>query len=323
MTHKLVIYFDRPSRQEYAERISAELPELEIDVAANFEECAEKVKDADILFAFGAQIRQRDIFPDAKRLKWVAAMGTGLDGIVDKPGLRPEITVTATRGIHGDTLAEMGIMLMLALARDLPRSVHAQVRRDWTDRRAALLLRNKTIGILGVGQIAEVFAPLCKAFGMHVVGFTRTARALPGFDRFVPREDLVKTAPELDYLFLLIPSTPETEGIVSRQVLAAMKPTAYIVNLARGQVVDEPALLEALQDGRIGGAALDTFIQEPLPADSPFWALPNLILTPHIAGYYAEYCEAASALFVDNYKAWAAGKFDAMTFVEQRGAAPV
>jgi len=78
-----------------------------------------------------------------------------------------------------------------------------------------------------------------------------------------------------------------------------------------------------MQDGRIGGAALDTFIQEPLPADSPFWALPNLILTPHIAGYYAEYCEAASALFVDNYKAWAAGKFDAMTFVEQRGAAPV
>lgn len=321
MRHNLLIFFDGPQADDYARRIGSALPELSLTVTRSFEECAAKVVDADILFAFGAQIRQRDILATSPRLQWVAAMGTGLDGIVDQPGLRGDVTVTATRGIHGQTLGEMGLMLMLALARDFPRNVLAQTRRDWSDRRPAQLLRGKTIGILGVGAIAETFAPLCKALGMQVIGFTRTARPLPGFDRLVPRDRLVATAPELDFLFLLIPATPETTGIVNREVLAAMKPTAFLVNLARGQVVDEPALIEALTERRIGGAALDTFVDEPLPADSPLWSTPNTIVTPHVAGYYDEYTEAACLQFIANYRAWIAGDMAAMTFVEQRGAA--
>ncbi len=321
MSHNLLIFFDGPQVDDYARLLGAALPQLSITIARNFEDCAAKIPDADILFAFGAQIRQRDILATAPRLQWVAAMGTGLDGIVDQPGLRADVTVTATRGIHGQTLGEMGLMLMLALARDFPRSVLAQTRRDWSDRRPAQLLRGKTIGILGVGAIAETFAPLCKALGMHVIGFTRTTRPIPGFDRMVTRDALVATAPLLDFLFLLIPATPQTTGIVNREVLAAMKPTAFVVNLARGQVVDEPALIEALTERRIGGAALDTFVNEPLPPDSPLWSTPNTIVTPHVAGYYDEYTEAAVVQFIDNYRAWVAHDPAAMTHVEQRGAA--
>ena len=130
---------------------------------------------------------------------------------------------------------------------------------------------------------------------------------------------LLATAPDLDYLVLLIPSTPETRGIVSREVLRAMKPTAFLVNVARGAVVEEPALIEALQQGWIGGAGLDTFVHEPLPPDSPFWDCPNTIVTPHLAGMYQEYPYAAAAQFNHNYALFKAGRYAEMTHIEPRG----
>ena len=316
MTLRLLIFSPPDMASDYQQRIAARHPELDIVVAHTMEEAATKVRDTDILLCFGANVRY-DIFADTPRLKWVHALGTGLDGITDQPNLRPDILVTATRGIHGTTLSEMGIMLMLALSRGLPNHIHRQDEKVW-DRTAARLLRGKTVGILGVGQISEMFGPLCKAFGMHVVGFSRTTRPLPGFDRLVPRDALEQTVPELDYLVLLIPSTPETQGIVSRRVLAAMKPTAFLINLARGAVVDEPALIETLQNRRIGGAGLDTFIEEPLPPGSPLWTCPNTIVTPHVAGYNDEYAGEATDQFSHNLKQFVAGTYGAMTHLEPR-----
>jgi D-2-hydroxyacid dehydrogenase (NADP+) len=317
MSHNLLIFHHQPGLADYVRRIGEALPDLSIQSVSSLDDCEAKLPEADILLAFGAHLRKRDIYPVARRLKWVQALGTGMDGIVDMPGLAPDVLVTATRGIHGHTLAEMGIMLMLALLRDLPRSIRNQDKRDFTVRWPAKLMHNRTVGILGVGAISEVLAPMLKAFGMHVIGFTRTPRELPGFDRFVPREALVETAPELDFLFLLIPATEATEGIINRDVLWAMKPTAYVINLARGQVVDEDAMAEALMTGRIAGAGLDTFVHEPLPRDHMFWDCPNVILTPHLAGFNTEYGEAASAQFVANYRAWCAGRLADMTFVER------
>ena len=317
MTLRLLIFSSAlDMAEDYHRRVSARHPELDIVVSTTMEDAAEKIQEADILLCFGAHIRH-DFFGPAKRLKWVQALGTGLDGITDQPNLAPHVLVTATRGIHGTTLSEMGIMLMLALSRGLPQHVRAQDMRVW-DRFPARLLRGKTVGILGVGQISEMFGPLCKAFGMNVVGFSRTARALPGFDRLEPRDALEQIVAELDYLVLLIPSTPDTHGIVSRRVLGAMKPTAILINLARGAVVDEVALIETLQQRRIGGAGLDTFIEEPLPASSPLWSLPNTIVTPHCAGYNDEYADEATEQFSNNLKNFEAGTTEFMTYLEKR-----
>jgi len=317
MTHRVLLHFHSEWRFLYKKLIQEAHPDLEVDVAGTFDEMAAKIAEADILFAFGAQVK-RDIFGHAPKLKWVQAMGTGLDGIIDQPDLRPEVIVTATRGIHGTPLSETAVLYMLALSRQLPRSVHAQDRHE-VERWPSRTLSGKTVGILGVGAISETLAPICKAFGMTVVGFSRTSRSLPGFDRMVPRDALLAAVPELDYLVLLIPSTPETRGIVSREVLRAMKPTAFLVNVARGAVVDEPALIEALQQGWIGGAGLDTFVHEPLPPDSPFWDCPNTIVTPHLAGMYEEYPYAAAAQFNHNYALFKAGRYDEMTHIEPRG----
>jgi len=266
--------------------------------------------------SFGAQLRRRDLFSSARKLKWVNALGTGLDGILDAPSLRPDVIVTATRGIHGVPMSEMAFMLMLALARDFPRVVHAQdngIYRRWTPS----LLHGKTVGILGVGQIAEVLAPRCKAFGMNVVGISRTSRPLSGFDRIVLRTDLVNAVRAFDFFILLVPFDAETQGIVSRDVIAAMKPSSYLINLARGGVVDEAALMAALQEGRVAGAALDAFQNEPLPPDSPWWRAPRTIVTPHIAGTYDRYAEDAFRQFDGNLAHFLAGRPDLMINREQ------
>jgi phosphoglycerate dehydrogenase-like enzyme len=134
----------------------------------------------------------------------------------------------------------------------------------------AQLLHDKTVGIFGVGQIAEILAPKCKAFGMRVVGVTSTPRKLAGFDRVHRREELARVIGDFDFLILLTPITPATRNSIDAGIFAAMKPTSYLINLARGGVVDEAALIEALAKERIAGAALDVFNQEPLPADHPF-----------------------------------------------------
>ena len=162
-------------------------------------------------------------------------------------------------------------------SRAICRARAAQAKSEW-ERWPAALLAGKTVGILGVGLIAEYLAPICKSFHMTVVGISGSPREANGFDRVVHRDALEKLAPELDFLVALTPLTAETRGIVGAKVLAAMKPTAYLVNVARGGVVDEPALIAALESGQIAGAALDVFAQEPLPANSPLWKTKNVTI---------------------------------------------
>jgi D-2-hydroxyacid dehydrogenase (NADP+) len=298
--------------QFYRNAILAKHPDFSVVTVASLDALEAEIDRADILMSFGAQLRHRNVFARAQKLKWVNALGTGLDGIVDAASLGAGVIVTATRGIHGIPMSEMAFMLMLGLARDFPRVVHAQdqgVYRRWTPS----LLHGKTAGILGIGQIAEALAPRCKAFGMTVVGISRTSRPLPGFDRIVDRGDLIAAVSEFDFFILLVPFDADTQGIVSRQVIAAMKPTGYLINLARGGVVDEAALMDALHERRIAGAALDAFEHEPLAADSPWWRVPNTIVTPHIAGTYDRYAEDAFRQFDTNLSHFLAGRPDLMT----------
>jgi phosphoglycerate dehydrogenase-like enzyme len=315
---KLLIFLMFPEhvRLLYRDRLAAKYPEMDVDVVATREECAEAIEGADILLTFGAMMRDW-VYRKAGRLRWLHALGTGVDGITDCPSLRREVIVTSTRGIHGIPLSEAGFMMMLALSRDLPRSLRAQAKGAW-ERWPARLLHNKTVGIFGIGLIAEEMAPRFKAFGMHTVGITRTPREVTGIDRFVTRDELEDIVAELDYLVLLIALTEETRTSVDERILKAMKPTSCLINLARGGVVDEAALARALDEGWIGGAGLDTFLEEPLPPDHPLWKAPNTIITPHLAGFNDAYPDHALPQFEANLRSFLSGEMDRMINVEER-----
>ncbi len=309
----LLLALPEATRTHYLERLRATFPELTIDLAEHHSKVGPYIGDADVLITFGAHMADH-VLAEGHKLRWVQALGTGVDGIVDSPSLRDGVMVTNLHGLHGPAVSECVLAGMLALARDLRRSWANQQRALW-QRFPVSLLHGKTVGILGVGAIAEELAPKCAALGMRVVGISSAQREVAGFARMWPRERLADAAAELDFLVLLTPYTAETHGIVSAAVLGAMRPTSYIVNVARGGVVDEPALIAALQHGGIAGAALDVFAEEPLPSDHPFWTMENVLVTPHTAGFHVGYADDALPIVEANIRRFMAGDIAGMTNV--------
>ena len=214
-------------------------------------------------------------------------------------------------------MSEAAIMAMLALSRDFARTVRSQQRQLW-ERWPARLLDGKRLGILGIGVIAEALAPRCKALGMTVVGITSVQRTVPSFDRVYARDELLAAVRDLDYLLALTPFSPATRHLVDSAILSAMKPTSYFINLARGGVVDEVALIKALENGQIAGAALDVFEEEPLPQDHPFWTMKNVIVTPHLGGFYDGYADRALPLVEENIRRFLAADTRNMINVVKR-----
>jgi D-2-hydroxyacid dehydrogenase (NADP+) len=285
-------------RNQYRDRLKARFPELEIDIADHHSKVGPHIAKADALLTFAPMLSPK-VLQDATRLKWVQALGTGVDNLTDQDALRKDVIVTNIHGIHGPPVSEAALGSMLALARDLPRAVRLQDEKKWF-RFPAQLLHNKTVGIFGVGVISEALAPKCKAFGMRVIGLSSAPRPAPGFDEIRPRDELLKIVGDFDFFVLLTPLTEKTRNSVNADVFAAMKPTSFLVNLARGGVVDETALVEALKSQRIAGAALDVFSQEPLPPDHPFWAMHNVIITTHQGGFCDVYVDFALPVIENN-----------------------
>jgi D-2-hydroxyacid dehydrogenase (NADP+) len=305
-----------PTRSGYEKYLAPRHPELAIKTLATRDEAIKHIGWADIFMGFGPQVG-KEFFRDAPRLKWVHSLGTGTDGITDSPYLAKDVIVTATRGIHGAPISELAFLTMLAFARDFRRIERQRGEKKW-DRFPGALLEGKTCGILGVGAIAEGLAPRCKAFGMRVVGISRTRRPVSGFDAIYSRAELTQAVAGLDYFVLLLPLKDDSRNIVDARVLAAMKPTAFLINLARGGVLDEAALVAALNEKRLAGAHLDALAKEPLPADNPLWSMQNVIVTPHIGGYYDNYPRDAAAQFEQNLAHFRAGKPDLMIHRELR-----
>jgi D-2-hydroxyacid dehydrogenase (NADP+) len=315
---RLLILLTLPKdvRDFYAARLAKRFPELHIDVVDHFSKAAPFMPSADILLTFGPMMKDEALH-NAGKLKWIQALGTGVDGVIDQPSLRPEVVITNIRGIHGEPVSEAAIMGMLALSRRLHDSVRYQDKHSWT-RWPPRLIDGKTVGIYGIGLIAEALAPRCQALGMTVIGFTSTKRNLPGFDRMHLRNELTKIAPELDYLVLLVPYSEETRHSINAKVFAAMKPSSFLINLARGGIVDEDALMQALNSGQIAGAALDVFQEEPLPPEHPLWSIRNVIITPHLGGFCDVYAERALPTIEHNMACFLRGDFDSMVNVVRR-----
>jgi phosphoglycerate dehydrogenase-like enzyme len=305
-------------RARYKAMLMERFPELTINVVGHHTQVDPHIADTDILLCFSPPMADH-VVRDAPKLKWIQALGTGVDNIIDLPSLGKEVIVTNVRGIHGAPVSEATITYMLSLARSMPRAVHAQDRSQW-ERWPSQLLDGKTVGIFGVGLIAEYLAPICKQFGMKVVGISGSPRSAPGFDRMVSRDDLVKTAGELDFLVVLAPLTPETRDVIGAKVFDAMKPTAYLINVARGGVVDEPAVMAALESGKIAGAALDVFAQEPLPSDSPLWKTKNCMLFGHLGGYSEGYELRAMPTIAGNMSKFLAGDLKSMINIVRKPA---
>ena len=303
-------------RMRYYDRLRAAFPQVTVNMVDHNTKVDPHIGTADVLITFGPMMADH-VLAKAKNLKWIQALGTGIDGIVDQPSLRREVMVTHMHGFHGAPVSEAAIMSMLALARDLPRALRSQRERKWV-RFPATLIRGKTVGILGIGAIAVELAPRCKAMGMTVIGITSAKRPVAGFDRMFGREELAAAVRDVDYLVLLTPYTPETRHIVNAAVFEAMKTGSFLVNLARGGVVDEQALIAALRSGKLAGAALDVFAKEPLPDDHAFWGMDNVIITTHQGGFFDGYPDHALPVVEDNLRRFLAGDHKNMINIVKR-----
>lgn len=309
MTNLLII-LNLPAavRNRYYEHLRTVFPEVNVTLVDHVTKADPHIGAADILLTFGAQIGEHAdaLMRKAGRLKWIQALGTGVDNLADQPALGGDVLITNLHGIHGPAMSEAALLAMMALGRDLPRVVRNQDLHRW-ERWPGRLLNGKTVGIFGVGAIALDLAPKCKVLGMKVVGISSAKRRVPGFDEMYARDELISAVGPLDYFVILTPYTPETHGIVGAAVFSAMKPKSYLINLARGGVVDEDALVSALRDGRIAGAALDVFVKEPLPEDHPLWSLKNVIVSPHLGGFHDAYADDALPIIEENMRRFLAG----------------
>ncbi|MFM9970978.1 MAG: D-2-hydroxyacid dehydrogenase [Burkholderiales bacterium] len=284
--NKMAIIID-PKVEWYRSQFVGQFPGLDVHVVAEASEAHELVAQADAILAMGHHFHE-ELIAKATQLKWIQAFTTGVDQIVLLKSLRPEVLVTSMRGIHGPQLSEMAFMHMLNLSRNYRQILKNQENAVYA-RVPQPRLCGKTVVIVGVGLISTELAPRCKAFGMNVIGVTSAPRDVPGFDRMMRREDLVEAARIADFLIVLAPYTPENDKLVSKAVIDAMKPTGILVNIARGGVCDEDAILAAVREKRIGGAGLDVFRVEPLPPDHPFWKEERVMITPRISGGSDDY----------------------------------
>lgn len=290
--------------EEYKRALEPEFPELAIRACKTEHEVGDFIEKARILLTFNIS---DELIQKAVNLEWIQALGTGVDSILFLPSLPKGVLVTSTRGIHSPQMSELAMLLMLALTRRFPDTVRNQDKAVW-DRWPAELLWQKKTGILGLGAVGKEIARKCKAFGMTVYGVNRSKKQVDAVDRFFGLDSLLTVARDVDYFIIVVPLTPETRGMVGAEVISAMKPTAFLLNLARGAVVNEKALIQALESGTIAGAALDVFNEEPLPQGHPFWKMKNVIVTPHIGGTSAFYVKQVLPVFQENLRRYLRGE---------------
>ena len=265
---------------------------------------------ADVEIAFGTNngARVRSFLDSAKQVRWYHSLGAGVENLVGLPQFRERgIVLTNNSGAMDIPIGEHVVAMVLAAAKRLYLYRDQQRASEWTAHQQQEL-RGSTLVVFGLGSIGAEAARLAAALGMRVIGVRRSSTPVPGVERIVPPEQLGDAVAEADYLAVCAPLTNATRGAVSRAVIARMKPTAWIVNIARGAIVDEVALAEALQAGLIGGAALDALTVEPLPRESPLWSLPNVMITPHSSNSSPNVRQRTVALIQENLRRFKKGE---------------
>jgi phosphoglycerate dehydrogenase-like enzyme len=322
--HVLVLMDFDDSYMEQLKAVSPRFTFTKRPVKSAAEVPAELWASADILYTVSV-LPEPDAAP---KLRWIQSHFAGVDALLRQPfcQARPEVTITSASGIHASTMAEYTFAMILAFSRRIPLMLRNQKQAFWGDTRfeiyRPLELRGATLGILGYGSIGRGIAHLAKAFGMEVLATKRNVKT-PGesgayvpaeakdpegelVDRLYPPEATKSMVSFCDFVVCVLPLTPETRQVVNGEVFAAMRRTAVFINVGRGETVDEEAMLKALQNKQIAGAALDVFEKEPLNPKSPLWQLDNVIISPHLSGNSDRYHERAIAVFAENLRRFAA-----------------
>lgn len=268
---------------------------------------------AHILFDFDRTYKQ-DLPDLAPNLRWIQATSAGIGQFIKRMEYArrmPETIITTASGVHAQPLAEFCLMAMLAFSRGLLQMLDLQHQRRW-ERFAATDLAGRTLAVVGVGAIGREVARMSKALGLRVLGIKRRVEGIhPAslhLDALYPPEDLHTVLKQAEYLVLITPHTPETERMIGAEELALLPDGAVIINVGRGSLIDEPALIEALRSGRLGGAGLDVFAREPLPPDSPLWTLPNVLVSPHSGSTSDRENSRLTDLFCENLRRFLAGQ---------------
>lgn len=260
------------------------------------------LREAEILFDFDHTHRQE--LPDlAPKLLWIQATSAGIGQFVNRYGYGtrlPHTILTTASGVHARPMAEFCIMAMLGHYKGLLSMVRNQQRKHW-ERSAGTELLGRTLAVIGLGNIGREVANMACSLGMTVIGsYTMTNSAC--VEHYYSRDQLHAMLPDADVVVMCVPHTPQTEKMIGKSEFDLMKAGAYFINIARGAVVDEPALIHALESGHLGGAALDVFQNEPLPTSSPLWEMENVLISPHSAGTSSRENERLTDLFCDNLR---------------------
>lgn len=269
-----------------------------IAAGASAEAFRQAAPEADVMLV-GAVPRElfEEVFAMAPRLEWVHVMWAGLDSLLFPALAQSPVTLTNGRGVFARSLAEFVIAGMLWFAKDIRRMRRQQRERKW-EKFTVEELHGRQLGIIGHGSIGRAVAALATAFGMKVIGVGRRS----------PREEFDEVIAASDFILVSAPLTPETRGLIGEAEFRRMRPGAVLINVGRGPVVQEEALIAALRDGRIRGAVLDVYDEEPLPADHPFWSMENVLLSPHCADNTPTWLDEAMQLFVENFERYVKGE---------------
>jgi len=287
-----------------AERFALRNTGLKSFEVRSLDELQARIGEADVLLVSG--LWRNDLIAKAPKLALIQSISAGLDQYSRESLSAAGIRLASAQGVNERAVAEHAIALILALARQIPQARDNQTARRWRGMISDIASREdelggKTLVIVGMGRIGSRLAALAKAFDMRVIGTKRdTSRGKGAADAVVSPDEMLGVLPEADFVALTCPLTPATEKLIDARALAAMKPSAYLINVARGRVVDEPALADALEKGGIAGAAVDCVWDEPLPETSPLWKANNILITPHTAGETRRYEDNVIDLLLEN-----------------------
>ncbi|MGB2679484.1 MAG: D-2-hydroxyacid dehydrogenase [Candidatus Acidiferrum sp.] len=295
-----------------ARAIRTRWPQMRVVHLPDYTRLAEELPDTDIFIGYSLRPQQ---LQDAKRLKWIHSTAAGVAQLM-YPELRDSgVVVTNPRGIFSVPMAEHIVGLMLAMARNFPDSVRQQDRAQWAQQALWDLpqhlteLNGRLLLIIGFGSIGKELARRARAFDMCVWGLSRSGKGDPALaERILPVSELAAALPQADFVVIAAPETLETRHLIGAEEIALMKPGARLINVARGSLLDEAALLQALEGGKLGGAALDVAASEPLPPESPLWKAPNLLITPHTSAISDRLWERETSLLMDLLDRWFNGR---------------
>lgn len=290
------------------DRVRAAAPDYDIVVTTERSEIERVLDRVEIILAHVPH----DLMAEAPALKWYQQVGAGADWLENHPDIvESDFSITNASGVHAVPISEHMLAFLLTLGRGFVRCIRDQRRKTWDGNRRQDLfeLAGMRCLLLGVGAIGERFAKLAAACDMEVIGVRRDP-SIPadGVRRMVGPESLRRELPDADVIANTLPLTPETRHLLGRPEFELLKPGVYIVNIGRGGTIDEAAMIEALQTGRVAGAGLDVFEEEPLPEDSPLWDMDNVVITPHYSGLTPRYNERVFDIFYENLKRYLAGR---------------